>query len=110
MPTVADVTRAIKYFRSPMRFKAVTDAGWHFTFMGGTTATQQKLWNYTHVVPDEYLSMEHVQSRIDAAIRDPEFSVRTLDASFPAFLLRYQSRFRALLLPAGITRDAGRAS
>jgi len=91
------MAKTIKYFRSPMRWKAVPDAGWHFTFMGGSAAVHLKLWNYSHATPDEHLSIEHAQARIDGAIRDPEFSVRSLDDSFPAFLLRNQARFASLL-------------
>jgi len=91
------LAKTIKYFGSPMRWRSIADAGWHFSYMNGPAAVCEKLFNYSHAMPDETNTLESARSKIAAALDDPIYALRAVDVRFPEYLRRNLDRFAHML-------------
>lgn len=81
----------------------VPNAGWHFSFLGGTERIREKILAYSHT---EYSGPEYVDpgrlSRCaadakDLFDRDIRFRIVPLDDTFPRYLVENQERFSHLI-------------
>lgn len=87
------LAKTIKYFGSPMRWRKIADGGWHFTFLNGPEAVREKLFHYSHVVPDEQNTLCNARSMIKDAVQGTTFKIRQIDDQFPGYLCRHIDRF-----------------
>lgn len=92
------LVKTIKHFGTPMRWRVVSNGGWHFTFMNGPEAVREKLYNYPHVTPDDHVTLAAAHARIDDALNGPEFTVRRIDDQFPRYLRSHRDKFTHMLL------------
>jgi hypothetical protein len=86
----------------------ITEAGWHFTYLGGPARIQNKLNAFSHTEGWHEIMREDsgtIQAHIDAGYVVGNFwhlaEYRPLDASYPRFILENQARFASL----GYIRD-----
>ena len=73
------LAKTIEYFRSPMRWKTVPDAGWHLTFMNGEQAIVEKLRHYPHVGRDEDNTTARARQTIEQALNSEQFELVNID-------------------------------
>lgn len=80
----------------------VSEAGWHFSFLGGIDAIQRKLVAFSHSefgsVPREILE-DRLRRGCDLFGRNGKFFGVPIDSSFPCYVVENQSRFSKLIFP-----------
>ena len=82
----------------------VPDAGWHFSYMGGVEAIQQKVKAGSHwreLGTTEFLDQRHLEQVMAAGTdlfnRDSNVTTVPLDERFPKYLLDNRERFKHLI-------------
>ena len=103
----ADAIRAIRTARlmgRPMRRHLVPDAGWHFTYLGGPAAVQDKLKSFVGsekpVMGDA--SADTVAKRIASGIpvnrkARYDLKLRDIDETYPRHIRDHRERYAALI-------------
>jgi beta-1,4-mannosyl-glycoprotein beta-1,4-N-acetylglucosaminyltransferase len=104
---VRDILRAISAWRESgrlLRRRAIRDAGWHFSYLGGVAAIQEKIQSTSDgwKLPADFKNAGTILARVGnrMAVRDGSFSqlhLRPIDDSFPAYLRANLERYRHLL-------------
>lgn len=94
--------------RMQIDMTVIADGGWHASYLGGIDAVQQKIRSYSHApefdipgINDAGLITARIQAGEDVFLRGAglRYRVDPLDASYPAYLLTNQDRFRHLIEP-----------
>lgn len=100
-----DVFRALSAWREAKRFvrrRTIHDAGWHFSYLGGVAAVQEKLQSIAggwKISPD-FSSGEGILSRIGnrSSVHDGSpMHLRPIDDTFPEYLRANIERYRHLI-------------
>jgi beta-1,4-mannosyl-glycoprotein beta-1,4-N-acetylglucosaminyltransferase len=99
--------RSISAWRESGRLllrKAIPDAGWHFSYLGGVAAIQEKIqstadgWRLAADFKDAGMIQARISKRI--AVRDgpaSQLHLRSIDDSFPTYLRANLERYRHLV-------------
>ncbi|MBN1124084.1 MAG: hypothetical protein JXA82_03690 [Sedimentisphaerales bacterium] len=102
---LSQVTRDLQYYRGARR-KMVSKGGWHFSYLGGVEAIQDKIAAFSHTECDrpQFTNAEHLESCL-AGSKDLfyrigcDYKIIPLDESFPHYLVQNQDRFSHLIKP-----------
>jgi len=119
-----DFTRAISAWCEsgrPVRRRAIRDAGWHFSYLGGIAAIHEKMRSISggSKAPDDFKQLDKIMARVGnrIAVRDGPFSqlhLRPIDDGFPAYLRSNLERYRHLIADeatlAGLREESMTAS
>jgi beta-1,4-mannosyl-glycoprotein beta-1,4-N-acetylglucosaminyltransferase len=102
-----DMSRAISAWRESgrlLRRRAIRDAGWHFSYLGGVAAIQEKVQSTSDgwKLPEDYKHAAAIMARVGnrIAVKDGPFSqlhLRAIDESFPAHLRANLERYHNLV-------------
>lgn len=79
-----------------------TDAGWHFSSMGGAHAVADKLSSFSHIPTERRENpnadlVEAAAARIKRALGDPRIQRASIDNSFPEYVVENLERFSYLI-------------
>lgn len=108
-----DAVRALKtawLMQRPMHRHLVADAGWHFTYLGGAAAVQDKLKSFVGsekpVMPD--IAEGAIARRIARGVPvNPQatysLALREIDDTFPRHVRDHRARYAALIADKGPT-------
>lgn len=102
-----DFSRTISAWRESGRLihrRALRDAGWHFSYLGGIAAIREKVQSTSDgwKLPADFKCDETIRARVGRrmAVREGPFSqlhLRPIDDSFPAYLRANLERYRHLV-------------
>ncbi len=102
-----DIFKAVsnwRQMRHPVRTRIIRDAGWHFTYLGGTDEIAEKIRARVGSQSRKFiLDPEWLGKRIKAGLESNQrhnrpLSYRPLDDTFPRHLLDNRERFAHLIL------------
>jgi len=119
---VRDIFRALSAWREAKRFvrrRTIHDAGWHFSYLGGAAAIQEKLQSIAggwKISPD-FSTAEGIAMRVGnlSSVHDGSpMHLRPIDETFPDYLRANIERYRHLIADEAtrmdrISDDRGRA-
>lgn len=87
----------------------IPDGGWHFSYMGGVRAIQDKLETYAHQEynTEKYKDASRIAEYMDAGRdlfdRDVKYAFVPIDDSYPPYVLDHPRRFSRYMGPAEVT-------
>ena len=88
--------------RRPIRRVVHTNAGWHFSSMGGVGMLAQKIESFCHIIPERRRNPDGpvgdmAAARIRSAHGEKNIRKVPIDASFPAYFVENKPRFAHLV-------------
>lgn len=96
----------MRNLRNDPKSKQITEAGWHFSYIGGIDAIISKLKSFSHTkeaiealhnLDDKERIKQIVESGGDLFNRDMTFRPLPLDTTFPKYLIDNTNKFQKLL-------------
>lgn len=103
IPAVCNDAYSMSKFRSLTADRFWFDCGWHFSYLGGIAAIQQKIKALAHIEnnTDEFLNatrlMKCIAAGVDIFGRGHSYCIEPLDSSFPEYIVSQAHRYSHLI-------------